>query len=132
MRSAGTDIPLSSPNLESSFPSIREVSSTLSPSPSDKELPPVFSATTGEVEPTPRPVEPTPCSVEPTPRPVEPTPRPVEPTPRPVEPKRSTAMIPEQRFESSTANSNTTESVPTAATLRRSSRVREALDRLMF
>ncbi|GBL74060.1 hypothetical protein AVEN_230968-1 [Araneus ventricosus] len=57
MRCVGSDIPLSSPELESSFPSIPEVSS---PPPSDKELPPVFPESTGEIEPSPRPVERTP------------------------------------------------------------------------
>ncbi|GBN72746.1 hypothetical protein AVEN_134295-1 [Araneus ventricosus] len=52
MRSIESDIPLSSPELDSSFPSIPEVSSI---SPSDKELTIVFPAPTGEVEP--RPVE---------------------------------------------------------------------------
>ncbi|GBN33251.1 hypothetical protein AVEN_213113-1 [Araneus ventricosus] len=52
MRSTESDIPLSSPELDSSFPSIPEVSSI---SPSDKELLLVFPAPTGEVEP--RPVE---------------------------------------------------------------------------
>ncbi|GBM18023.1 Uncharacterized protein K02A2.6, partial [Araneus ventricosus] len=73
MRSVGSNIPLSSPELELSFPSIPEVSPT--PSTSEKELPPVYTALTDEIESTPRPAEPTP-----------------------------TAMIPEQRSESSTVH----------------------------
>ncbi|GBM45835.1 hypothetical protein AVEN_180706-1 [Araneus ventricosus] len=53
VRSVGSDIPLSSPELESSFPSILEVSSTPPTSNSDNELHSVFLAPTGEVEPTP-------------------------------------------------------------------------------
>ncbi|GBL81009.1 hypothetical protein AVEN_76798-1, partial [Araneus ventricosus] len=82
MRSVGSDIPLSSSELESSCPSIPEVSST--PPPSDKELTPVFPAPTGEVEATPRPVEIT----------------------------AHTAMTAELRSEPSTLHSNTAESVP--------------------
>ncbi|GBL54940.1 hypothetical protein AVEN_174855-1 [Araneus ventricosus] len=52
MRSIESDILLSSPELDSSFPSIPEVSST---PPSDKELLLLFPAPTREVEP--RPVE---------------------------------------------------------------------------
>ncbi|GBN06876.1 hypothetical protein AVEN_33975-1 [Araneus ventricosus] len=88
MRYVGSDIPLSLSALESSFPSIPEVSST--PPPSDKELPPVYPASTGEVEATPRPVELT----------------------------APTAMTPELRSEPSTLHSNTAESVP--STRRRS------------
>ncbi|GBL98884.1 hypothetical protein AVEN_165711-1 [Araneus ventricosus] len=54
MRSIGCDIPLSSPELDSSIP---EVSST---PPSNKELPPVFPAPIDEVEPTSYPAEPNP------------------------------------------------------------------------
>ncbi|GBN68599.1 hypothetical protein AVEN_192918-1 [Araneus ventricosus] len=100
MRSIGSDNPLSSPDLKSSFRSIPEVST---PSPSDKELP-VFPAPTVEVEPTPRPAE----------------------------PKPPTAMTPELRSEPSTVHKNTAESVPTAVTLRRNSRVRKATDGIML
>ncbi|GBM32371.1 hypothetical protein AVEN_239770-1 [Araneus ventricosus] len=48
MRSTGSYIPLSSPDLESSFSSIPEVSST--PPTSEKELPPVYPAPTSEKE----------------------------------------------------------------------------------
>ncbi|GBM48189.1 hypothetical protein AVEN_141262-1 [Araneus ventricosus] len=99
MRSIESDIPLSSPELDSSFPSIPEVSST---PPSDTELPLIFPAPTGEVEP------------------------------RPVELEPSNAMTPEERSESSTVNPNTVESVPDAFALRRSTRVRKASDRLMI
>ncbi|GBL88879.1 hypothetical protein AVEN_158983-1 [Araneus ventricosus] len=97
MRSVGADIQLSSPDLESS---ISEVSPTTPLS--DKELPPVFPAPTGEVEPTPRPVE----------------------------PKPSAAMIPEQRSEPTTVHPNTAESVPN--TLGGSTRVRKPHDRLIL
>ncbi|GBM95316.1 hypothetical protein AVEN_171564-1 [Araneus ventricosus] len=97
MRSIESDIPLSSPELDLSFPSIPEVSSI---SPSDTELPLVFPAPTGEVEP------------------------------RQVELKPSNTMTPEQRSESSTVNPNTVGSVPTAFALCRRTRVRKAPDRL--
>ncbi|GBN13428.1 hypothetical protein AVEN_169361-1 [Araneus ventricosus] len=100
MRSVGSNIPLSSPDLELSFPSVPEVSSTPT---SEKELPLVYPAPIDEVERTPRPTEPTP-----------------------------TAMIPEQRSESLTVHPNTTESVPTAVPLRRSTKIRKAPDRLML
>ncbi|GBM78248.1 hypothetical protein AVEN_273334-1 [Araneus ventricosus] len=52
MRSEGNDIPLSSPEFDSSFPSIPEVSSTPPPL-SDKELPLVFPSPAEDGESTP-------------------------------------------------------------------------------
>ncbi|GBL99954.1 hypothetical protein AVEN_185743-1 [Araneus ventricosus] len=101
MRFIGSNIPLNSPDLELSFPSAPEVSST--PPTSEKELPLFYPALTNEVEPTPRPAEPTP-----------------------------TAMIPEHRSESLTVHRNAAESVPTAVTLRRSTKIRKSPDILML
>ncbi|GBM40017.1 hypothetical protein AVEN_217612-1 [Araneus ventricosus] len=79
MRSVGADISLTHQTLNQNFPSIPQVSST---PPSDKDLPPVFPASTGEVEPTLPPVQP------------------------------PTSMTPEQRSESSTVHPYIAETVP--------------------